>query len=159
MSGIRIPTEMFTKLNHSSEIRGLCLKKWPTEMLQNLPYFLYTKTQVCFFRFSSRATFLFTLMNALVYMANFEAFRRVISSSINLLFLKSETIYSLATKMRIFFSDVQKCVDNLLFQQIWIYFFFRCGWGKTVKHRWFLFFNDFSVILHCEHFWFEKWPF
>ena len=30
-------------LNHSSEIRGL----WPSAMLQNLPYFVYTKTQSC----------------------------------------------------------------------------------------------------------------
>ena len=27
---------------HSSEIRGLCLMKWPSEMLQNLPYFWKT---------------------------------------------------------------------------------------------------------------------
>ena len=28
---------------HSSEIRGLCLMKWPSEMLQNLPYFWIKK--------------------------------------------------------------------------------------------------------------------
>ena len=27
--------------NHSSEIRGLCSMKWPSEMLQNLLYFIY----------------------------------------------------------------------------------------------------------------------
>ena len=34
---------------HSSEMRGLCLMKWPSKMLQNFPYFIYTKTQCCFF--------------------------------------------------------------------------------------------------------------
>ena len=29
-----------TLLRHSSEIRGLCLMKWPGETLQNLPYFI-----------------------------------------------------------------------------------------------------------------------
>ena len=95
--------------------------KWPGETLQNLPYFIYTKTQSCFFHFSFRATLFFPLMNALVYvdidireknkvarnekrknlhefsysknMANFEMFCWVISSSINLLFLKSDGIY------------------------------------------------------------------
>ena len=45
--------------SHSSEIRGLCLMKWPGETLQNLPYFIYTKTQSCFFHFSFPATLLF----------------------------------------------------------------------------------------------------
>ena len=36
---------------HSSEIRGLCLMKWPGETLQNLPYFMIMKTQSCFFHF------------------------------------------------------------------------------------------------------------
>ena len=31
---------------HSSKIKGLCLMKWPSETLQNLPY---TKSQVVFF--------------------------------------------------------------------------------------------------------------
>ena len=52
---------------HSSEIKGFCLMKWPSETLQNLPYFIYTKTQSCFFRFLFQATLLFSLMNALVY--------------------------------------------------------------------------------------------
>ena len=52
---------------HSSEIRGLCLMKWPAKMLQNLPCFIYTKTQSCFFHFSFHATLLFSQMNALVY--------------------------------------------------------------------------------------------
>ena len=52
---------------HSSEIRGLCLMKCPSEMLQNLPYFIYTKTQSWFFHFSFCATLIFSLMNALVY--------------------------------------------------------------------------------------------
>ena len=37
---------------YSSEIRGLCLMKGPSEMLQSLPYFIYTKTQSFFFHFS-----------------------------------------------------------------------------------------------------------
>ena len=42
---------------HSSEIRGLCLMKWPDKILQNLPYFIYMmKTQSCFFHFSFYAT-------------------------------------------------------------------------------------------------------
>ena len=38
-------------IDHSSEIRGFSLMKWPDETLQNLPYFIYTKTQSCFFHF------------------------------------------------------------------------------------------------------------
>ena len=41
--------------------------KCPTEMLQNLPCFIYTKTQSCFFCFSFHTTLFFPLMNALVY--------------------------------------------------------------------------------------------
>ena len=47
------------KIYHSSEIRDLCLMKWHGEMLQNLTYFIYTKTQSCFFHFSFRATLFF----------------------------------------------------------------------------------------------------
>ena len=54
-------------LNHSSEIRCLCLMKLPTEIIQNLPYFMSKKTYVVFFLFSFRATLYFYLMNALVY--------------------------------------------------------------------------------------------
>ena len=50
-------------LHHSLEIRSFyCFL-----MLQNLPYFLYTKTQSYFFRFSFLPTLFFPLMNALVY--------------------------------------------------------------------------------------------
>ena len=41
--------------------------KLPSETLQNLPYFMYKKTHVVFFRFSFRATLYFYIMNALVY--------------------------------------------------------------------------------------------
>ena len=41
--------------------------KWPGKTLQNLPYFIYTKTQNCFFHFSLRAILFLLLMNALVY--------------------------------------------------------------------------------------------
>ena len=34
---------------HSSEIRGLCMMKWPCDMLQNLPYFGKMKTHVLVF--------------------------------------------------------------------------------------------------------------
>ena len=55
-------------MSHSSEIKGLCLMKWLSETLQNLPYFMYTKTQSCFFPFFIyNAILLFSLMNALVY--------------------------------------------------------------------------------------------
>ena len=50
----------------SFEKRGLCLMKSSSEMLQNLAYFIYTKTQSCFFRFSFCAALFFSLMNALV---------------------------------------------------------------------------------------------
>ena len=33
---------------HSSEIRGLCLMKWPSKMLQNLSYFRNTKIHLVF---------------------------------------------------------------------------------------------------------------
>ena len=53
---------------HSSEKkRFMRLMKSSSKMLQNLPYFIYTKTQSCFFHFSFRATLVFLLMNALVY--------------------------------------------------------------------------------------------
>ena len=51
--------------HHSSEIRGLCLMKWPSKMLQNLPFFIYIQKPKVDFSF--RATFFFPLMNALVY--------------------------------------------------------------------------------------------
>ena len=50
---------------HSSKIRGLCSMKWPSELLQNLPYFIYTKTQSVPFFIS--CNFVFSLMNAMVY--------------------------------------------------------------------------------------------
>ena len=46
---------------HSSEKRGLCLKKCSSEMLQNLPYFCNTKTHIvfcfilCYFTFPRNA--------------------------------------------------------------------------------------------------------
>ena len=45
----------------------MCLTKSSSEMLQNLPYFIYTKTQSCFFSFSFRPTLFFCLIYALVY--------------------------------------------------------------------------------------------
>ena len=35
-------------MHHSLEIWGLCLMKWPSETLKNLPYFWNTKIQVVF---------------------------------------------------------------------------------------------------------------
>ena len=52
---------------HSSEIRGLCLMKCSSEMLQNLPYFWHTKSHIFFLVcFSFHATLFFALMSALV---------------------------------------------------------------------------------------------
>ena len=52
---------------HSSEIRGLYLMKCPRETLQNLLYFIYTKTQSCFSHFSFHATLFFPLIYTLIY--------------------------------------------------------------------------------------------
>ena len=54
---------------HSSQFQSLCSTKSSSEMLQNLPYFiyLYENPLSCFFRFSFRATLYFYLMNSLVY--------------------------------------------------------------------------------------------
>ena len=54
-------------VEHSSEVRGLCLTKCPSEMLQNMPYFIYTKTQSCVFHFLFCATLFFPLISAIVY--------------------------------------------------------------------------------------------
>ena len=54
--------------NHSSEIRSFCLSFCPSKMLQNLLYFIYKKTKICFIHFSFCATLYFSLMNALVSM-------------------------------------------------------------------------------------------
>ena len=69
-------------------IIGFVLDENSSETLQNLPYFIYTKTQICFIRFFIHATLYFYLMNALVYvntqhMANFEALPWNFSSSTN----------------------------------------------------------------------------
>ena len=42
---------------HSSEIRGLCLMKWPCEMLQKLPYFWNMKTHADYFSFCATLFF------------------------------------------------------------------------------------------------------
>ena len=50
---------------HSSQFQCFCSTKSSSEMLQNLPYFIYyTKTQSCFIRISFGATLFFSLMNA-----------------------------------------------------------------------------------------------
>ena len=41
----------YEKLQHSSQFQGLCLTKSSCKMLQNLPYFMYKKTNVVFFLF------------------------------------------------------------------------------------------------------------
>ena len=43
---------MYNIVGHSSEIWGLCLMKWPGKTVQNLPYFIYMKTQRCFLHYS-----------------------------------------------------------------------------------------------------------
>ena len=91
---------------HSSEIWGLCLMKLSSETLQKLPYFWNEKTQIGFFFISSNFGFVTVQIQSFskwktkknylfgfpysTNMANFEAFHWTISSSINLLFLKSE---------------------------------------------------------------------
>ena len=87
--------------HHSSEIRYLCLMKCSSETLQNLPYFWNMKTHVDFFIFYFVSWYMiFSLINAMVYvgfsyskyMANFEAFRQVILSCINPLFMESDIL-------------------------------------------------------------------
>ena len=71
----RVVISIITKSTHSSEIKCLCLIKEPSKMFQYLPCgFLHSKN-----------------------MANFEAFFWVISSTINLLFLKSILICVILT--------------------------------------------------------------
>ena len=53
-------------IRHSSEIRGLCLMKCSSKMLQNLSHFWNTKTHIVFFRVSFRAALFSPLINALV---------------------------------------------------------------------------------------------
>ena len=50
-------------LCHSSEIRGWCLMKCSSKMLQNLPYFILYENP----KFSFCATLFFSLMNTLIY--------------------------------------------------------------------------------------------
>ena len=45
----RQDSSLLIKVGHFSEIRGLCLMKWSSKMLQNLPYFWNKKTQVVYF--------------------------------------------------------------------------------------------------------------
>ena len=85
---------------HSSQFQSLCSTKSSSETLQNLPYFVHTKTQSCFFRFSFCATLCHRPGHSLgkniklhkmknrksnfgfsYIMANFEAFRWNFSSS------------------------------------------------------------------------------
>ena len=54
-------------LTHFSQFQSLCSMKSSSKTLENLPYFIYTKTQSCFFHFSFRATLCFPLMNAQFY--------------------------------------------------------------------------------------------
>ena len=61
------PLMIYATIFHSSQFQGLCLTKNSSETLQNLPYFIHTKTWSCFFCFSFCATLCFSLMNALVY--------------------------------------------------------------------------------------------
>ena len=54
-TNVRFEHSVFCKntqiLIQCSEIRGLCLMKWPSEKLQNFPYFWNKKTNVVFFVF------------------------------------------------------------------------------------------------------------
>ena len=55
---------MYYLFAHSSETKGLCLMKWPSEMLKNFLYFWNMKTHEVFSFFT---TLFFSLMNALDY--------------------------------------------------------------------------------------------
>ena len=59
--------EQWNSIFHSSQFQSLCSTKSSIKALQNLPYFMHTNPQSCFFRFSFHATLFFSLMNALVY--------------------------------------------------------------------------------------------
>ena len=92
------------KTIHSSEIRGLCLMKLSSETLQNFPYFWNKKTQIVVFSSTQSSASIVTIPKLLRMkneknlfgfsysknMANFKAFHQTISSSKNLLFLKSD---------------------------------------------------------------------
>ena len=110
-------------MQHSSEIRSLSLMKWADEMLQNLPYFWNTNTHVGFFHFLLHYFFRNELVaqnekqnkkHGFMYsinIANFEAFRWLISSGINFLFLKSQMIWK-SEKDAIWGSDTD-CLKRL----------------------------------------------
>ena len=57
----------YSMYNHSFQFQGLCWTKISRETLQNLPYFMYTKTQYLPFPFFISCYFTFFLMNILVY--------------------------------------------------------------------------------------------
>ena len=78
---------------HSSEMRGLCIMKWASKMLQNLPYFWNTKFHVHFnendkiehkMKKKEQIKLVFTCSITI-----FEPFTFVISFNINFRFLKS----------------------------------------------------------------------
>ena len=54
-------------VQHSSEIKGLCLMKCSSETFQNLPYFWNKKTQTVFFSFFILSNFGFVTVDALIY--------------------------------------------------------------------------------------------
>ena len=128
---------------YSSEIRGLCLMKLSSETLQNLPYLWNVNSQIIFFIFHFEQLFIcnngcpglcfincykskvaqndkqknligFTYSKI---MANFEAFLYTISSSINLLFLKSVKRNNESKKMvkcvrvKVYFTTEQPTVN------------------------------------------------
>ena len=51
----------------SSQTRGLCLMKWPSKTLQNLPYVWNMETNIVFFFIFHFVLLYFSQMNALVY--------------------------------------------------------------------------------------------
>ena len=98
-------------ISHDSENRRLCLMKWRSKMIQNLPYFLNMKTHghsicmyivfyhfllffpnkclgLCWHRFSYSKN-----------MTNFETFTKVISSSISLFFADEWNRYVLLIRL------------------------------------------------------------
>ena len=77
------------------------------------------------FPFFISCIFISSLMNALVYvdMANFEAFRQVISSSINILFLKSDCLSE--TLKSTFFQVIDNHATSLSYKHDSLHYFFH----------------------------------
>ena len=59
---IRYLLNVKNRTHHSSEIKGLCLMKYRSESLQNLPYFYLIRKPTYLFSFFISCNFIFSLM-------------------------------------------------------------------------------------------------